>query len=134
MKYLGITVGKKNCSFVPSISALKTKATRALYALRAKIDINRLPIKLALKLFDTLIKPILLYASEVWEPFLNQDSAKWDYNDIEKIHLQFMKRIMGVNRSTTNILIRGEMNRHSLSSGETSDMPTIYTTKKKTPW
>ena len=114
MKYLGITVGKKNCSFVPAISALKTKATRALYALRAKIDINRLPIKLALKLFDTLIKPILLYASEVWEPFLNQDSAKWDYNDIEKIHLQFMKRIMGVNRSTTNILIRGEMNRHSL--------------------
>ena len=62
----------------------------------------------------TLIKPILLYASEVWEPFLENDYDKWDYNEIEKVHLQFLKQILGVNRSTTNILVRGELNRHSL--------------------
>ena len=90
------------------------KATRALYAIKAKVNINKLPIRVALKLFDALIKPILLYASETWEPFLNYNDEKWDYGDIEKVHLQFIKQILGVNRSTTNILVRGETNRHSL--------------------
>ena len=67
-----------------------------------------------MKLFDALVKPILLYASEIWEPFLNQDYDKWDRNKVEKVHLQFMKQIMGVNRSVTNILVRGELNRHTM--------------------
>ena len=75
-------MNKKNCTFTPAIQTLKTKATRALYGLRAKVNLYALPVSLALKLFDSLIKPILLYASEVWEPFLNQDTDKWDYNDI----------------------------------------------------
>ena len=65
-------------------------------------------------MFDYLVKPILLYASETWEPFLNLDHEKWDYQDIEKVHLQLLKQILGVNRSTTNVLVRGETNRHSL--------------------
>ena len=113
-KYLGIMINKKNCTFSPAIKALRIKATRALYAIKAKININNLPIKLALKLFDALVKPILLYASEIWEPFLNQDYDKWDGNEVEKVHLQFLKQILGVNRSTTNILVRGELNRHSM--------------------
>ena len=114
MKYLGIYFQRKNCSFTPTIKNLKTKATRALYGIKAKVKLNRLPVFISLKLFDCLIKPILLYASEVWEPFLNQTSNKWDYNEIEKTHLQFLKQILGVNRSTTNILVRGELDRHSL--------------------
>ena len=113
-KYLGIMINKKNCTFSPAIKALRIKATRAIYAIKAKINMNNLPIKIALKLFDALVKPILLYASEIWEPFLNQDYDKWDRNEVEKVHLQFMKQIMGVNRSTTNILVRGELNRHSM--------------------
>ena len=114
MKYLGISMNKQNASFTPAVEALKTKATRALYGLRSKIDFRQLPVSLSLKLFDCLIRPILLYASEVWVPFMNHDSSKWDYNVIERVHMQFIKRILGVNRSTTNILVRGEVNRHSL--------------------
>ena len=113
-KYLGIMINKKNCTFTPLAKALGTKATRALYAIKAKVNINKLPIKIALKLFDYLIKPILLYASEIWEPFLNYSQEKWDYQETEKVHLHFIKQILGVNRSTTNILVRGEINRHSL--------------------
>ena len=68
-KYLGIPVHKKNCSFNTALEYLRTKAIRALFALRSKVSINQLPLHVALKLFDALIKPILLYASEVWEPF-----------------------------------------------------------------
>jgi hypothetical protein len=92
-KYLGITIHKKACSFTPTLENFKIKATRALYALRAKININNLPIKVALKLFDAIIKPILLYGSEVWEPFLNQDETKWDQNFVEKTYTQFLKQI-----------------------------------------
>ena len=113
-KYLGIILNKKNCTFTQAINTLKTKATRALYAIKGKVNINKLPIKIAITLFDYLIKPILLYASETWEPFLNMDYEKWDYQETEKVHLHFIKQILGVNRSTTNILVRGEINRHSL--------------------
>ena len=107
-KYLGIMINKKNCTFTPAIKALKIKATRALYAIKAKVNINRLPIKMALKLFDSLVKPILLYASETWEPFLDNDNEKWEHNEIEKVHVQFLKQLIGVNRSATNLLVRGE--------------------------
>ena len=113
-KYLGITIHKKCCSFTPTLKYFKIKATRALYALRAKININNLPLKVALKLFDAIIKPILLYGSEVWEPFLNQDDTKWDQNEVEKTYTLFLKQILGVNRSTTTAMVRGELCRHSL--------------------
>ena len=113
-KYLGITIHKKSCSFTPTLKYFRVKATRALFALRSKINFNNLPIKVALKLFDAIIKPILLYGSEVWEPFMNQDEAKCDQNDIEKTYLQFLKRILGVNRSTPTAMVRAELNKHSL--------------------
>ena len=114
IKYLGTLINKKNCSFLPTIKYLKTKATRALYSLNSKLNIYRTPIKTSLKIFDALIRPILLYASEIYEPYSKQDSSKWDNGDIERTHMQFLKRILGVNRSTTNILVRGELKRHSL--------------------
>ena len=113
-KYLGIPVHKKNCSFNTALKYLRTKATRALFALRSKVSISKLPIHIALKLFDSIIKPILLYASEVWEPFVNNEPDQWDKNDVERIYLQFLKQVLGVNRSATTAMVRGELNRHSL--------------------
>ena len=80
------------------------------------MNIKFLSPKILLKLFDSMISPILLYGCELWEPYLNQDIDKWDANPIEKVHTQFIKRILGVNRSTTNILVRGDLGRHSLQS------------------
>ena len=71
-------------------------------------------MKTMLKLFDTCIVPIILYGSEVWAPFMNHDWVKWDTTQTEKIHTQFLKRLLGVNRSTTNVITRSEMGRHSL--------------------
>ncbi len=113
-KYLGVIIHKRNCSFTSAIKNLRIRAVKACYALNSKVDMKRLPIYLALKIFDTMIKPILLYASEVWAPCMNQNPSKWDYDEIDKTHMQFLKRMLGVNRSTTNILVRGELNRYSL--------------------
>ena len=37
-------------------------------------------------------------------------------NVIERIHTQFIKRILGLNRSTSNLLARGELGRHPLQA------------------
>ena len=115
IKYLGISINK-NGNFTPTLEDLSRKATKAIFAIHSKINLKFLPIKILMKLFDSMIGPILLYGSEIWEPFLNQNEEKWDANAIEKVHTQFIKRILGVNRSTMNILVRGEMGRYSLQS------------------
>ena len=89
MKYLGFTITAKNCSFLPTLENLSIKARRTIYALNSKIKISRFPIRLALKLFNTLIKPILLYGSEVWGPYTDFDYINWDSSKIEMIHTHF---------------------------------------------
>ena len=114
-KYLGITINKKD-SFSPALTDLSCKARRAIYFMNSKINIRFLSIKSLIKLFDSLICPILLYGSEVWEPLLNQNEDKWDQNPIERVHTQFMKRILGLNRARSNTLVRDDMGRYSLQS------------------
>ena len=45
---------------------------------------------------------------------MDHDWTKWDTTPIERVHTQFLKRLLGVNRSTTNVLARSELGRHSL--------------------
>ena len=97
--------------FTPTPSDLSCKASKAIYAMRRKINIRFLSIKTQLKLFGALISPILSYASEVWETFLNHDDLKWEANLIEKNHTQFIERMLGINRSTTNLMVREDTRR-----------------------
>ena len=90
MKYLGFIINAKNCSFSPTLDHLCVKAHRVIYALNSKIKISKYPIKLALKLFNTLIKPILLYGSEVWGPYTDFDYITWEKSIIERTHTQFL--------------------------------------------
>lgn len=62
-----------------------------------------------MKIFNSQIKPILLYGSEVWRPYSNFDYDTWDKNKIERTHTQFLKRSLGCNYQTSNIMARGEV-------------------------
>ena len=110
-KYLGISINCKNCSFTPTLTDLHCKGTRAMYALFSILPIKLLSIKTLLKIFDACIVPIILYGSEVWAPYIAHNYSQWNTNIIERFHLQFLKRILGVNRSTTNELVRAEVGR-----------------------
>jgi septum formation topological specificity factor MinE len=71
-----------NGSFVKAKSKLIDQARRALFVVIYRhIKIQPISVDLQLKLFDSLVEPILLYGSEVWR-FENTCS-------LEKIHLQF---------------------------------------------
>ena len=60
------------------------QANKALYALYYKLRNLTIPIDLQLKLFDSLIAPILVYSCEIWG-FENKQG-------IEKLHLQFLRK------------------------------------------
>ena len=85
-----------------------------MYVMTSKVPINGISIKTMLKLLDTCISPILLYGSEVWGPYLNFNYTNWESTPIEKLHTQYIKRLLGVNRSITNTLTRAETGRNPL--------------------
>ena len=64
-----------------------------------------------MKDFDSVISPILLYNSEVWAAYANNDFTKWDKTEIEKTHVKFCKLYLGVNRKDSNIASKGELGR-----------------------
>ena len=64
---------------------------------------QRFPL-VSLKLFDALVRPILLYASDFWgilKPPVN--------NPIENVQNMFYKQLLGVQRQTTNIAVLLEL-------------------------
>ena len=114
VKYLGFIISSKNCSFNNSLRNLKIKANRAIFALNNKIKLSRLPTTLAVKIFNSQIKPILLYGSEVWAPFSKYDYDNWDTCEIEQSHTQFLKRTLGCKIQTPNLMIRAEVDSNPL--------------------
>lgn len=115
--YLGITF---ICcgSFTKAIERLTDQAMKALFKLKQKDVRNH--VLTALKLFDTLILPILRYCSEIWSPFivrkLNPDNIfqHSDKTPIEKVHLKFCRYLLGVHRKSVNAAVRAELGRRPL--------------------
>ena len=104
-KYLGVL-------FMPSgeiksgLHDLCDRAFKAFMKLRNQMgsSFNQTPI-ITLDLFDTMIKPILLYSSDFWGCLKLPKE-----NPIEKFHM-FCKRILGIQKQTTNVGVLLELGR-----------------------
>jgi hypothetical protein len=70
-----------NENFCTARKKITEQAHKALFAVYRKNRNISIHVDLQLKLLDSLVSPILLYASEVWG-FENKES-------IEKVHLQW---------------------------------------------
>ena len=99
-KYLGIEFNRlnnTNCALEQlCIQAKGTKTVIDLHKLRHK----SLSIQHILQFFDTLLKPILTYGSEVW--------GTANYDVIEKCYLTFIKQALGVKSSMNTCMIFAE--------------------------
>ena len=67
-----------------------------------------------------MVLPILLYNCEIWGPYLIGKTDSVDafknkifkiYNDAEKLHVKFCKRISGVYLKSTNLAMHAELGR-----------------------
>ena len=129
-KYLG-TIINSNGSFTHAKKDLKQKGMKALFSIWKSISPgNRPPVNLACKLFDTMVKPIILYNSDVWgsefpstiQNLIQNGEAVPDdkylkfINDcpFEKLHLKFCKMLLGVKKNASNIACRAELARYPL--------------------
>ena len=100
--YLGMKF-HKNGNLEPGVKALSEQALKAANQLLALSKRMSFYIKTKLKLFDKLVSPILLYASEVW--------GLYKYENIDKIHIKFCKNILGVRTQTPNYAVYGDLGR-----------------------
>ena len=98
-KYLGIFFSKSG-SFAKTKKYLSEQANKAMFSLLRKIRRLNLPISMQIDLFNKIIKPILLYGSEIYG-FGNIDI-------LERVQLKFLKYILNQKASTPSFMIYGE--------------------------
>ncbi len=125
-KFLGSIISD-NGSLVNCSIDLSKKARKALFAIRAYTsNFEQVPVKVACNIFETLVRPILTFNSEIcfMDTYLKLYRAKVranksnsevdtlgfiDKSCIEKINLNFIKFILGTRRCATNWVVREEL-------------------------
>ena len=97
-KYLGFKITPSG-EITTGLKDLKDRATKAFFKLKIKMaSLFRRHIPITIKLFETLIKPILLYCSDFW------GIRKMPKNNpFQTLHMKFCKQLLGVQKQTTNI-------------------------------
>ena len=129
--YLGVKL-QQSGRFTAAVEDLASKANRAYFILRQRVFNKNIQIKSALALWDTYIRPILLYCSEVWYPFETLKKIKIAKPKIldlltkpclplEKFNIKLCKHILGVHTKTSNIAAMSELGRLPLSVSCLSD-------------
>ena len=105
-KYLGFLV-TPSFNLTMALVDLKDRGLRAYGALKTKLGITfRKHIPTTMHLFDSLIKPILLYASDFWGTLKLPKN-----NPVETLHRKFCKQLLGVHPQTINLAVLLEVGR-----------------------
>ena len=113
--YLGIEMTSSGrYTYVRGI--LSKKATKVLSIIKRSFsNIDSATITIKNKLFNALVKPVLLYACEIWGPELLSYKTHFDKSTIEQVHIKFCKQTLNVPWYTENIACRAELGRYPLS-------------------
>jgi hypothetical protein len=112
--YLGICFSACG-TFTKAIKEIVSKASKVFYRLR-QLDIRKNAL-LTIKLFDSLVTPVLSYGSEIWGPYVLKNVTDTNFMQsidnchIEKLNIKLCKYILGVNKYATNAAVKGELGR-----------------------
>ena len=100
--------------FSHAIKLLSDKARKTIFCIQKQLVSERLNVLQHIKLFETCVRPILLYCSEL----TSIDVVVRENTDIEnrykiyipeKILIKFSKMVLGVNRSAVNSAVLAEL-------------------------
>ena len=109
-KYLGFLITPSG-EISTGLNDLRDRAFKAY--MKMKNDLGpcfNQDISILLNLMDSLVKPILMYASDFWGCLKLPKN-----NPVENFHLTMCKQILGVQKQTTNIGVLLELGRTPLS-------------------
>ena len=80
---------------------LVDQARKAMFSLIRKARKLFIPFNIQLHLFDSMVKPILLYGTEVW--------GCENVDIIDQFYLKFCKSLLDVKQTTPSVMIYGEL-------------------------
>ena len=110
--YLGIEMTSSG-RYTYAREILSKKATKVLSIIKRSFsNLDSATIAIKNKLFNALVKPVLLYACEIWGPELLSYKTHFDKSTIEQVHIKFCKQTSWY---TENIACRAELGRYPLS-------------------
>ena len=123
--YLGITFTLTGSLKLAQVK-LKQKAIRSYFSLKSMIDLQSIKKTVIFKLFDALVLPIASYGCQIWLPQTKFTTAFYSRNkfpnlkeiaedQIEKVHLSFLKWTIGVGKRTSNAGVWGDTGRYPLA-------------------
>ena len=123
-KYLGLIFSNTG-AFKSAVSNLKDKGNKALFKIYKSFANTPKPIKTMIHLFDSLIKPIQTYGSDIWgayciniDKILGKNPGKTQLyfkQDLEKLHTSWCKYTLQVHDKSTNIAVLAELGRYPLT-------------------
>ena len=98
IKYLGLNfAGDRCCS--PSVEHLIITAERTRHAVQNRIsNMGGLSPELKLRLGNLLIRPVASFGCQIWGVNFLDLSKGVDGNDLKKIHLSYLRHVLGVGR------------------------------------
>ena len=117
-KYLGFIFSCSNSSN-PGIFNLVNQAKKAWFSIQYYMSKSKhRNIDIYLKLFDSLVKPILLYSCEAWADSVKTDDNITNLlqrNKLEKFQITICKQLLAVSRKTTNVSVLLELGRYPIT-------------------
>ena len=100
------------------------KASRALFSIKQSIFDKTIKPSSILYIFDSLVKPIALYNSEIWTAYKYCFKGKTieelfaltlkNTNEFDKTYMRFCKYVLGVNSKACNFAVISELGRFPL--------------------
>ena len=123
--YLGIVFTPGN-NFRAAQKELYEKACKTLFTYLSVINVDTgAQISTVKKLFDTLVRPVLLYNSEIWGPFLRPKQLMLrrtfsyslfdDNQNHESLQLKMAKIALNVHNRANSLAVRGEIGMYPLN-------------------
>lgn len=124
--YLGINLVSSG-KYSNTRETLCKKGLKVLGTIRRMLsNCDFIPINTYNKLFDTIVKPVIMYASEIWGPELLQYKTLFEKSCHEQLHLKFCKILLGIPWYASNNACRAELGRYPLKQDIQSNIYTYY--------
>jgi hypothetical protein len=121
--YLGL-IFKPSGSVTAAAQELPSKANRAYFSMSSIFYENKkMKVDRAIELFDSLVSPVALYASQFWSvlslPASSFDSLEklmksWELFTPEIVNQRFCRLILSLQKKTSRLAVIGELSRFPL--------------------
>ena len=113
-KYLGLWFHATQRNFGLALGSLADSARKAMHAMRRRcFQLGYVHPRRMCNLFNALVLPILSYGCEVWS--WNHDASSMVTKVLEGVHLQFLRGLLGVKRTTHHLISLAEFGRYPLA-------------------